>query len=228
MLFLKQIDWLVVSTFFVALVALFVGLAGDFVKSKFKKPKLKVSMQLNPPDCCKIPLSSAVDGKLICDCYYFRFKVENYGNYQMEDVEIMVTELYKYNENLKKFEKVNSFLPQNLVWSNTQQMQLQYRITIPKIQPGLFKYLDFGHIISTPQELKKIFNSEVIFIFDVMVQPNNLSHIIAPGNYKIQILFTANNMKVYKKSYLLEIKNNWVNTEEEMFGKIVNIKEMTN
>lgn len=227
MLFLKQIDWLVVSTFFVALVALFIGLAGDWIKSKFKKPKLLVSMQLEPPDCCKIPLSSAADGKLICDCYYFRFKVTNYGNYQMEDVEAMITELYKYNENSRKFEKVNSFLPQNLVWSNMQQIPLQYRITMSKIQPKLFKHLDFGHIISTPQELQSRFNSKVIFIFDVMVQPNNLSHIIVPGNYKIQILFAANNMNVYKKLYLLEIKNNWANTEEGTFGKIVSIKEVT-
>lgn len=223
--------WPIIASFSVGFIALIVGIIGIFqdrIRVLFTKPKLLVSSRLESPDCCKMPLTSPIDGKFICYGFYFRLKIENIGNYRMEDVEVMITELLKFNKEINDYEKVKSFLPQNLVWSHTQQQLTlpQSRITMPKIQPGLFKYLDLGYIRPTNEELKKIFNSNNIFIFDVMVHPNNLSEAIYPGKYKLKLFFTANNMRVYKKDYLLEFKDELADTEEKMFKKIVKLEEI--
>ena len=187
------------------LVALILGIVGifqDWIRSLFKKPELKTSIKLEPPDCHKIAIRNSQTGQFVCDSYYFRFWVKNIGNYQMEEAEAMATELYK-KVNIK-YEKV-------------------------KIQPKLFKHLDLGHIVKNEFANLNLFGlnstSNIVLILDVEVPPNTGSHIIFPGDYKIKIVLAANNLKPVEKIYNIVIKDNWTDDEDDMLAKNVSIKE---
>ncbi len=218
-------DW---GTFWTAsgvLVALFLGIVGifqDWIRSWFRKPKLSVSIKVAPPDCHKTSFYRADIDRKISDTYYFRFRIENTGNYFAEDVEAMITGVYKKDSN--DYAKLDNFLPLNLVWSHYRQ------ITIPKIQPMLFKHLDFGYVLKSNTEYLKRFDiqstSSVFFEFDVAVRPNTGSHILLPGDYRVKITFAGNNVKPVEKIYHLMIKDAWNDDEKEMLKNNIEIVEV--
>lgn len=216
--------WTIWASFSSALIALIIGLLGVFrdrVRSLFIKPKLKVSIKTEPPDCHKTSMAHPATGKYLYDTYYFRFRIDNIGNCHAEDVEAMVTEVHKKING--QYKKKSDFLPLNLLWSHYR------KITMEKIQPKLFKHLDFGFILKRNFVNLKKYGIEgtpnVVFQFDVAVKPNTGSHILLPGNYKVKIVFAASNFKPIEKTYNLEIKDKWDNNEEKMLAENILIKE---
>jgi len=208
------------------IVALMLGLGGIFqdkIRRIFLKPKIKVSMKLQSPDCHKIAMRTSRTGQFICDSYYFRFHVENSGNYQMEDVEAIVVVVSKKEAN-GEYKKVESFLPLNLVWAH------YHNVVMPKIQPHLFKHLDFGHITESEFANLQYFGItstyQIAFQFDMAVIPNHGSHILLPGDYNITIKFAANNLSPVSKKYNFVIADKWDNNEQVMLQKIISIKEI--
>ncbi len=193
----------------------------DWIRGLFKRPKLGVSIKVEPPDCHKTSFYQSEVDRKVCDTYYFRFRVENTGNYFTENVEAMITEVHKKEG--KIYKKINSFLPLNLVWSHYRS------ITIPQIQPHLFKHLDLGHILKTNPEFLARFGltstNKVFFELDVLVRPNTGSHIFFPGKYKLQITFAGNNFDSQKKIYFLNLEDEWDDNEKTMLEKNITITE---
>ena len=213
-----------------AMVALILGLAGIFglheaVKKWLFKPDIKVSIRLEPPDCLKIAMNNTRTGQFLYDTYYLRFKIENTGNQKMEDVELVALELHKKGAN-NRFSKVRSFMPMNLVWANVHE------VTMPKIQPGLFKHCDFGHIIQNPNRYVSLNafglsgRSNVIFILETQATPNTGSNYLLPGKYKIKFAFAANNLKPRYYWYKFEIKDRWDSNEQRMLSRNVAIEKL--
>lgn len=210
-----------------AIVALLLGLAGIFgvheiIKNWRLKPDIKVSIKLEPPDSLKIAMTNTATGQFLYDTYYFRFKVENTGNLKMEDVEVLALELHKKGNN-GRFSKVRNFLPMNLVWANVHE------VTMPKIQPGLFKHCDFGHIVqnvnSSPFGLAG--RSSVIFILETQVTPNTGFNYLLPGEYKIRLAFAANNLKPEYYWYQFKVEDRWDNNEQRMLSQNISIKKLS-
>jgi hypothetical protein len=204
--------------------ALFLGAGGgDWIESWFKKPKLKISIKVAPPDCHKTFFNNSQTGQYLCDTYYFRFRVENNGNYYAENVEAMVFEVFKKENDGSNYNKIDTFLPLNIVWSHCRT------ITVSKIQPKLFKHLDLGYVIKSNfaglERFRINSSSKIVFKFDVAVEPNTGSHILVPGDYKIKIIFAANNHKPVEKIYSLTIKDAGSDDEGEMLSSNVLIKE---
>ena len=219
-------DWSTIWTALGVIVALILGVVGifqDWVRAWIKKPNLNISIKLSSPDCVKTFLRYPVTDQFYCDAYYLRFRVENNGNYQAEDVEAVVVELHKKVGNV--YEKVVNFLPLNLLWVPNSASQ----ITKPKIQPSLFKYLDFGHIVKSEFADLGSYGfdnkKKVVFILDTEAPPNTGSHIIFPGEYIIKIKFAGNNLKLIEKSYKLMIEDDWIDNETAMLQNIIQIVE---
>lgn len=209
-------------------VALFLGLAGifsiqDFIKRKFKKPIMKVRMNAEPPDSLRIALNDTLTGQFVNFTYYFRFRVENTGNYQMQEVEVMAVELERKARN-NRFVKVNSFLPMNMKWSDVGQL------TVPKIQPGLFKYCDFGHIVESAhinlQQFGITATPQVVFILDTQVTPNTGSNILVPGEYNIKFIFAANNVKLLPIWFRLRFVDQWTTNEQQMLNNNIFVERI--
>ena len=214
--------WVVWVPLLSVLAALFLGASGgDWMKSWFRKPKLSISIKVAPPDCHKTSFYRSDVDRKVCDTYYFRFRIENAGNFFAENIEVMVTEVYK--KKYDQYEKETSFLPLNLVWSHYRQM------TMPKIQPKLFKHLDFGYMLKSENEHLDRFNiterPKVIFELDVAVRPNTGSHILLPGDYKIKIIFAGNNVSPIEKTYKVVVKDAWDDNEERMLQNNILIEE---
>lgn len=215
--------WVVWVPLLGVIAALFLGAGGgNWIKSWFRKPKLNISIKVAPPDCHKTSFYRSDVDRKVCDTYYFRFRVENSGNFYAENVEAMVTEVYK--KKYDQYERMTSFLPLNLVWSHYRQM------TMPKIQPKLFKHLDFGYILKPELGYLERFSiterPSVIFELDIAVRPNTGSHILLPGDYKVKIIFAGNNVNPIEKIYKVVIKDAWDDNEERMLQNNVLIEEI--
>ena len=217
-------EWVAIFVAFFSILFLgFIAIFQDWIRSCFRKPKLKISIKLEPPDSHKIAFRKRETGEFVCDSYYFRFNIENEGNCHMEDVDVIATEKWQKNED-GKYEKDHNFLPLNLVWSHIRKQ------TMPRIYRQLFKYCDFGHIIESKYANLERFgipqSSKIIFRLDVAIEPNTGSHIIKPGDYKIKIKIAANNLKPKTKIYNLIFKDEWLDDEREMFAGNISIKEI--
>lgn len=208
----------------VALLLGIIGIFQEWIRNIFRKPKIKVEIKLEPPDCHKIALRNNPGGQFICDTYYFRFKVTNSGNFPMEDVEVLAAELYTKSGG--RYHKVNNFLPINLNWAHN------HVVTMPKIQPKLFKHCDFGHILETNTSLGQRIvsfygfqtSASVLWQLDTFIEPNTGSHIIFPGEHKIKIIFSANNLPPTEVWFKLKLKDAWDANESNMLKNNVVIQ----
>ncbi len=211
---MNQQTWYLDSQWWAIIAALSLGLSGIFqdkIRSIFFRPKLEVSINLAPPDCQKMDLMSLDKKHFIAPSYYLRFKIENTGNYKLEDVEAMIIGLEQKNST-GCYEKKNDFLPINLLWSHC------HSVTIEKIQPRAFKHLDFGPIANGG-------GGKTCFRFDLFVQPNNRSGYLHPGEYIVEMMFLANNHKPIIKKYAF-IFGPWSDDEIKMLGENVVFKEV--
>lgn len=226
---LEQLYWLKDPQWWAIFTALLLGLGGIFqdrIRRMIWKPKLEVDFRLNPPDSHKIPAKviNRLTGVKLGEynTYYIRPRIKNAGNFQLEDIEVMAIELTRKEPN-GQFKKEENFLPLNLVWANTHE------VAKPKIQPKLFKFLDFGHILETKhvnlEEFHISTNVKVTLVLDVEVEPNIGSHLIFPGEYRIKLLFAANNLSPIEKIYSLIIADKWTEDQKEMFDKNIFIRE---
>ena len=213
----------IIIAFFSTLFLGFIAIFQDWIKSWFRKPKLKISIRKEPPDCHKAVFRNPQTGEFICDSYYMRFKVENDGNYQMENVETMAVEI-EQKDSSGIYKKKKDFSPMNLVWS-------YYRIVpMSVIQPNLFKHCDLGHIKKSEdvalEKFGKAKSSNIVFLLDVAKETFIGSHILEPGDYKIKIKIAANNLKPKTIVYNLAFKDEWTDDEKEMLAKNISIKEI--
>ncbi|MCL4546384.1 MAG: hypothetical protein M1576_01415 [Deltaproteobacteria bacterium] len=179
-----------------SIVALLLGVAGIFqdrIRYWFYKPKLVVVI-------VNYHLKQGrINGS---DSYHnFLFKIENIGKSSMEDVEVLIKEIWKLKE--KSREGID-FIPLKLKWKNYGS-----NLTMPKIPSFVYEYADFGYV-------DKPIESEPLLI---KFQIDNSAIELYQGRYEIKIRFSANNIEPEEITYNLEIKNTWVDD-----GK--NIKEM--
>lgn len=183
---------------------------GKWLKDKFYKPKIHVSIKLEPPDSLLIP--SEKNNKYY-PIYYFRLKVENSGNKKIEDLEAVALELFKKNLS-GIYDRVNSFLPMKMQWANKDELR------IPVIQPGLFQHCNLGKILEY-QETDSLY--KVVFILATEATPNTLSNFLFPGEYKIKLAFAANNLRPEYHEYYLSIRNKWDLNQEIEFSENISI-----
>jgi hypothetical protein len=209
------------------LIALLLGLIGifkvqDLISNNLHRAILKVGIKLEPPDSLKIAMRNSQTGQFYYDVYYLRLRIENIGNSLMEEVEVIASELYKKRNN-NRYSKVNSFLPMNLKWANFGEL------TMPKIQSKIFKHCDLGHIVESVNVPLAVYGlpttSNVVIVLDTQVTPNTGSNILLPGEYKIKLVFAANNLS--KTTWFkLVIRNAWSTNEQLMFANNISIQKI--
>lgn len=226
--FLQQIfsnsllaNWLVaIGTIILAIVAIF----QDKIRKLLTKPNLDIEIDVAPPDCHKTDFKNMQTGAKICDCYYFRFKIWNRGNDRAENVEMLVTKLFKKKAN-GTYKEEKDFLPLNLVWS-------YYKTPVmANICPDTFKHCDLGYIIKVEDvnkliQANKEFRSKILFIFDLAVKPNTQSFIKEPGEYAIEVMISSANItKAIKRYFELKINDSWFDDEKKMLDESICIKK---
>ncbi len=206
-----------IATIIIALVAIF----QDRIRLFINRPKLRAELSLNPPDCHKIPLAMrkpALSDEDFIDTYYFRIRIHNDGNTPAENVEVFAASLIKVND-LGERELVDSFLPMNLTWSHIGGMYFK------SILPEMYKHCDLGFIMhpdgnsNLPTEIRQTIatGNNTVFIFEQIVKPNNLGHIIGSGRYYLDLIIAAQNAKPRKITVNMYHLGHWFDDYYQMF-----------
>lgn len=213
---------------FVALTLGILGVFQDWIRSKFYYPELDIRFDVKPPDCHKTSITFRNTNGTVtasADCYYYRLKISNVGNYRAEKIEVMITE--KYAENREgRFVKDENFLPLNLKWSHDRV------IVRESIASSLFRYCDLGYVIHP--DYKEIplkgFNikgeGKTVLDLDVEVKPNTGSHLVFPGKYRVKVIAVADNSKVFSKIFEIHFRDFWHNDEGTMLKAGLTVNEV--
>jgi hypothetical protein len=229
-------DWLsAIGTLLAVVAALFIAVFQDWLRSIFNRPRLEVSISLNPPYCHKIvkyftypplALGNPLYGKQYqADFYYFRLQIKNNGGIRAEHVEVYAAELTKQVAD-GSFQLVETFTSMNLIWSNIGQAYL------PAISPKMEKLCDLGHIID-PDKRKMVFEdnnpnlnvspSETTFSFDVEVISDTRGHVIEPGRYRLKLITGAANSQPIEKTLEINLTGKWYDDERKMLAEGISI-----
>lgn len=195
-----------IGTLVLAAVAVF----QESIRRWFYRPKFHVSIKTEPPDCISIPFFTA-NGTFVANSVYLRLWVENSGNATARNVEIFANDSRRKRAD-GSWEKVTTFPPMNLKWANIGQ------IYFPSIAPKMGKHCDIGHIVDpTSRHLLnedspklQLTREQTSLAFDLMVSPNNKSHIIGPGKYELDILVAAENARPVKFTISIFLSGNLV------------------
>jgi hypothetical protein len=151
-----------IGTMLAVIVALAIALCQDKWRAWLHRPKLDVSIELKPPDCHKTKSGLSTAGGVpptdprfrpqeYIDVYYFRLRVANSGNQKAESVEVFAAQVLRQQAD-GTFEKVNWFLPMNLIWSHFKPPKM----ILPAISPNTYKHCDLAHIFE-PKERQMVY-----------------------------------------------------------------------
>lgn len=193
-----------IGTLLAVAAALIIAVWGPGLGGIFFKPKLKVSIDMRPPDCFKMMETNS---------YWCRLRVANDGNREATDVEIQLLRLWRV-EHGRQIED-HDFLPLNLIWADIEVA------TMPRIQPRLFKHCA---LCSTTN----VGSTNLLLDFRTSVIPKQLRNNVwpsrkPPGHYILNLVASANNAKPVYHSLAIKFAQ-WFDDEGEMFSKGLVIK----
>lgn len=95
----------------------------------------------------------------------------------------------------------------------------------PSIAPEMRKHCDIGHIVDParrnllPDEdapKLSLTSQQTSLTFDLVVAPNHKGHIIGPGDYKLDILVAADNVRPVKGKIAISLRGTWDADETKM------------
>lgn len=215
------------ATFLAVLVALF---KDEFLRWR-RKPGIRVTIALAPPDCHKTTLTYVVQKTAVtygaADCYYLRLWVENVGKTRAERVQVYAARLLRRSAD-GSFKPVEEFLPMNLRWSHGGPGGPE--IFADGISPGMGKHCDLGHIVDPAfrkdvgDDLPILGVSDTVLALDLEIQPNTLSHLVPPGVYHLTLKTAAANCPPLATTLELTIIGKWFSDESRMFTDGLGIK----
>ena len=202
-----------IVTFFAVLVALF----QEKLKRHFNHTKVAMNINFNPPDCHIIELTNHGSESRI-NGLYVRIKVQHTAGGAAENTEIMLAKAWRKNSS-QKWEIMPSFLPLSLVWSHFQP-----RTNLQRIPIGLFRHCDLGFLFYAGER--------TLFQFTTIINPNKiggkniLPNVFVPGEYKIEMVLTGDNVEPVKKNFYLKFDGKWSEEESVLMAEHFNISEV--
>jgi hypothetical protein len=220
------VHWRAVADWCVAggtLVLAAVAVCQDTIRAWFYHPQFRVSVKTEPPDCVAVPFTRP-DGMFVANAIYLRVWIENLGNATAKNAEVYARELRRKSVD-GTWPRVAEFPPMNLVWSGTRQMYF------PIIASEMGKHCDIGHIVDPAQRaaLREeaprlgLTSQQTSLAFDLVAPPNHRGHIIGPGEYQLDILVAAENVRPIKRTIAISLRGLWDDDETKMLRDGVGI-----
>ena len=189
--------------------AVLIALFQEKIKDFLNQVRLKLEINLQPPDCHQIDLSN--NGQFVSKSIYLRIRVQNTSNSKTAmAVEVLMANLWKVQRSGGKNTIVRTFLPMNLRWSHDHP-------TSTTILPRSFKFCDLGPV--------RPFGDGVILKLDTITQPNPVSNgkypnVIEPGSYLFELIISGDNVVPEKSYWNLSVPNKWSDNEKVMLKRI--------
>jgi hypothetical protein len=129
---------LVVVPSFVALLVAVLGIFQDSVRLRLIGPRLKLQFEMDEPFVGTAKIREA-SGASPTRNFFFRVGVANLGKSAAWRVSVLLTCLEKYNEEARRYEVEEWFVPVELAWCHGIGGQLQ------ALNPHATIYFDLGH-----------------------------------------------------------------------------------
>jgi hypothetical protein len=199
--------WYCNPTWWAVFVALSIGIAGIFrewIVSKIFRPRLSSYSDFCRPvkvrtHTEKYDIISPEFG--LIEIGLLRLRIENHGSRFAEDVEVMITELEVLNSR-GKYISDHGYLPGNLLWSSSG------KVTMPRIQPHLHKFCEMGYFLpakklNPSRSSIKLKDYKISFVLGTEAQSNADSNILKPGDYRIRVVVSGNNVSTKMIDYRL-------------------------
>lgn len=213
------------------LTAILAALFKEEVAKLWRKPKIRLRIQLEPPDCVLMPsevLYVDNEGKERVwqgSIYFFRLRVENVGNSVAERVQVFVNSV-KYKRGDSKLEPVADFVPMNLRWANSPDPSNP--ILFETLNPKMGKHCDFGSVspVSNPTQLPRPGMDPNLTTFNLWVEvfPNNRGHCLPPSTYVIELLVAGSNVQPHTVLLDLEWNGRFREPESVMYSESVKLR----
>ena len=181
----RQIDILmVVGTFAVAVVAAF----QDRIRFRLFGPRLGLAGGPDyPPDGDPVPMVDGTEAnKRICDGCFVGLPIRNDGPAPAQDVEVMISELERYDNNTFKLDY--KFYPLPLYWRH----YVPVRVFLERLLPGSVRHIGLGHI---PSHFDGRSKGGLPFVINSPMRPTTESHILDPGRYRLTLEISAANSR---------------------------------
>jgi hypothetical protein len=219
-------EWLTaIGTIGAVVVALFIAIFHERLRTLLWHPTLVISHENHPPDANLIPVKNEETGDM-AECYYFRLRVYNEGSTSAEMVEVFVEEIHRQRAD-GTFELWQDFIPLNLVWSHYNQAYF------PRIPPHIYKHCDLGHIIEPsrrdrfPSEVhprSNISQDKTMMCLGLITLPRSGSYLLVPGVYHLEVVAVAANADIVRRTVELKLTGNWYPDEQAMLRDGIGIR----
>jgi hypothetical protein len=188
----------------------------ETIRGWFYRPVFRVSIKTEPPDCVAVPFTRA-DGTFVANSIYLKLWVENIGNATAKNAEVYAKELRRQRLD-GIWQRVGEFPPMNLRWAHIGG------VYFPNIVSEMGKHCDVGHIadpalrhlLNEDAPRLALSNQQTSLAFDLIAPPNHKGHIIGPGEYQLDILVAAENVRPIKRTITISLRGTWDADETKM------------
>jgi len=213
---------------FATLLAVLVALFKEELQRFWRKPKLEAVVRLTTPDCHKteITVTNRQTGQVDrWPCYYLRIWIENRGNQRAEQVQVFVSKLWRKRAD-GTFGEERQFLPMNLLWAHIE------RPFLAGLSPKMGQHCDVGRVIhpskasAVGEKLPTVAEDKAILALDLEVKPNTKTHLLAPGEYQLELRIAASNARPVSKKVELSVTGEWFDDETRMFADGLGMRQL--
>jgi hypothetical protein len=207
--------------------AVVVALFKDEWLRYIRRPRLRVRMKSEPPDCILIPQAIVSDNHgnplWVGKMYWLRLWVENVGTGRAEQTQVFVARLFKKDAN-GGFSPITAFQPMNLRWANSIDLD-RPEIFAPGISHGFGKHCDVCSISdpANPTDHQG-YQGQCVGALQLEVVPGGDVHRLPPGNYVLRLRVGSANAAPVTAYVQINIKGPWYPDPEVMFRDYLGIR----
>lgn len=181
------------------------------IRQFFTRARLVMEIRMGAPDTAQIDGTDPQTGAFATKLLYVRIRVTHGGGRPAENVEIMVTNVWRRSSDGGSWEVLQTFLPLTLAWSHV-------RTASSRVPAGLFRFCDLGRF--QPDA-----GGRAIFVFDTIVQPNPVAggvypNVLLPGEYRFELALGGDNTNRVARRWVLTFGPEWSDDEATMLSRV--------
>ena len=198
----------------VALLIAILGIFQDSLRLHLIGPRLRVQFEMNEPFVGIARIRGAPDGPP-ARSFSFRVGVANLGKSAAWGVNVLLTRLEKYNEEARRYEVEEWFVPVELAWCHAIGSQLQV------LNPHATIYFDLGHCAcpestgDTREDFKQTNATQFVLKLS-RIDARQWGYVLTEGQYQLRIQVTAANAKPVEAWFHVRSLPGWTDNLEDL------------
>jgi hypothetical protein len=199
---------------FVALLVAVLGIFQDSLRLRLIGPRLKVQFEMSEPFVGTARIRE-VPGDSPARSFSFRVGVANLGKSAAWRVSVLLTRLEKYNEEARRYEVEEWFVPVELAWCHGIGSQLQ------ALNPHSTIYFDLGHcaragLTGDTHDGFDSPNATQFILKTSRIDARQWGYVLTEGQYQLRIQVTAANAEPVEAWFHVRSLPGWSDNLEDL------------